>query len=156
MKYSVDKYYVFSAVLVVISLIIFFNPKVKSFFTSKANFNTRTIFAKLDSEKLNEQVKYTFIKVKQDQKLYLEIYVHMNHGLEIIEKLILEGEHDAHIILKDRTSNLLISNVDRDPDLEIIAPTYDKRMRPILNVFKYDKEMEEFKRVNTSLNKPIL
>jgi hypothetical protein len=88
--------------------------------------------------------------------MFLEVFVNMNHGLELIETLNLDGEFDAFLMLKERTSNLLITNIDRDDDLEIIAPTYDRRMKPILNVFKYDSNLEEFRRVNSKFSKPIL
>ena len=151
-----NKYYLSSFALLLISLFLFFNPNVQNYSEEKSRSKDREILSKIETSKLNDQIKFTLIKVKHNQKLFLEIYGHMNHGLELIETLNLDGSFDAFLMLKDRTSNLIISNIDGDPGLEIIAPTYDKRMKPILNVYKYDSQMEKIKKVNTKHNKPIL
>jgi hypothetical protein len=151
-----NKYHLISFLFLALSLFLFFNPKIQSFFNQLSKSNERVVLSKIETTKLNDQLKFTIIKIKQSQRLYLEIYAHMNHGLELLEKLILDGEFDAYLMLKDRSSNLVISNVDGDTNLEIVAPTYDKRMRPILNVFKYDSQMEEFRKVNSKFSKPIL
>lgn len=116
----------------------------------------RTVLAKIETSKLNNQIKLSILKIKQNNKVFLEVYGQLNHGLELIDTLKLEGEYDAYILIKDQTSNLAIANVDRDVDLEIIAPTYNRRMKPILNVYKYDSRLEEFRKVNTKFTKPIL
>ena len=148
----INKYYLISLLLLVVSLILFFNPKVQNFFKEISESKGRLVLSKLETNKLNDQLKFTIIKIKHEQKLYLEIYAHMNHGLELMEKLNLDGEFDAYLLLKDRSSNLIISNIDGDANLEIVAPTYDKRMKPILNVFKYDSQMEEFRKVNSKFS----
>lgn len=155
-KLLFNKYYLTSFTLLLISLFLFFNPRVQKYFENRSRSNDRMVLSKIETSKLNNQIKFTLIKVTHNQKLSLEIYGEMNHGLELIETLHLDGAFDAYLMLKDRTSNLIISNIDGDPGLEIIAPTYDKHMKPILNVFKYDSQMEEFKKVNTKHNKPIL
>lgn len=116
----------------------------------------RSILSKIETTKLNTQIKLTLLKIKQNNKVFIEVYGHLNHGLELIETLKLDGEYDAYILIKDQTSNLSIANIDRDSDLEIIAPTYNKRMKPILNIYKYDSNLEEFRKVNTDFTKPIL
>ncbi len=150
------KYYLISLVFLFISLFLFFNSNVQNYFKKINVGSSRQVLSKIQTKKLNPDLELTLIKVKSQQKIYLEVYANMNHGLELIEKLNLDGEFDAYVMLKDRTTNLLISNIDRDEDLEIIAPTYDRRMRPILNVYKYDKVMEEFKKVNSKFSKPML
>lgn len=151
-----NKYYIASIILLLFSLFLFFNPTVQNYFKSISENESRVVLSKIKTKKLNDQIELTLIKVKHQQKIYLEIYAHMNHGLELIEKITLDGEFDAYVILKDRTTNLMISNIDRTNDLEIIAPTYDRRMKPILNVYKYDSAMEEFRKVNSKFSKPIL
>ncbi len=151
-----NKAYVASLILLLVSLFLFFNPSVQNYFKSISENENRVVLSKIRTKKLNDQLELTLIKVKHQQKIYLEIYAHMNHGLELIERITLDGEFDAYVILKDRTTNFMISNIDRTKDLEILAPTYDRRMKPILNVYKYDNVMEEFKKVNSKFSKPIL
>lgn len=153
---KINIYYAISIVLLIFSIFIFFNTKINVYFSQFSRSSNREVLSKIETTQLNSQMKLTLVKVKQNQKMYLEVFVHMNHGLELIETLTLDGEFDAFLMLKERTSNLLISNIDREPDLEIIAPTYDRRMKPILNVFKYDSNLEEFRRVNSKFSKPIL
>lgn len=147
--------YLISIALLIFSLFIFFNENVQNFFKSYSENSSRVVLSKLTTKKLNYDLELTLIKIKQQQKIFIEIYAQMNHGLELMDTLQLDGEFDAYVILKDRTTNFLISNIDRDPGLEIIAPTYDRRMKPILNVYKYDQAMEEFKKVNSKFTKPI-
>lgn len=149
-------YYIISGLLLCISIFMFFSPSINDYFKGFSQSKKRLVLSKIETNSLNNQIKLTLIKVKQDQKLALEIYAHMNHGLELIETLSLDGTFDAYLSLNDRTSNLLISNIDGDPGLEVIIPTYDSSMRPILNVYKYDSNLEEFKKVNTKDAKPIL
>ncbi len=156
MKFKFNYYFLSSILLLILSLVLFFNPKFKRFINTSLNTNSREILAKIETKELHPQLNLTLIKIKQNQKLFLEVYAQMNHGLELIEKLNLDGEFDAFLMLKERTSNLLISNIDRDSDLEIIVPTYNYKMKPILNVFKYNSNLEEFRKVNSKYSKPIL
>ncbi len=150
------KSYIISFLLLTLSLFLFFNSNTQNFFNRNIKNMGRTVLAKIETSKLNNQIKLSILKIKQNNKVFLEVYGQLNHGLELIDTLKLEGEYDAYILIKDQTSNLAIANVDRDVDLEIIAPTYNRRMKPILNVYKYDSRLEEFRKVNTKFTKPIL
>lgn len=155
-RIQLSKHYLISGALLVVSFAIFFNTKAVNYINSFTKAEGREVLSTIETLKLNPDLKMTLVKVKENKNLFLEVFVHMNHGLELIETLNLDGEFDAYLILKDRTSNLIIKNIDREPDLEIVAPTYDRQMKPVLNVFKYDLNLEEFRRVDSKYSKPIL
>lgn len=153
---KMNKLYLASIVVIALSLILLFNHNLFNDLRDQKNSKKRTILSKVETTNLNKQLKLTILKIKKNNQMFLEVYGHLNHGLELMETLNLDGKFDAKIILKNQTTNLFITNVDRTEDLEILAPTYSRDMRPILNIFKYDPNFEEFKRVNTKSNKPIL
>lgn len=151
------KYHIASVFLLALSLTIYFNPKLNTYLLARAQKDKRTVLAKIITQKLNPHSQFTLLKIKNKDQIWLEVYEESEtQDIELISKLSLEGSFDAHIFLKDKATNLAIANIDRDSELEIISPTYNRKMEPILNVFKYDRVMEEFKKVNTNKNKPLL
>ena len=149
-------YYILSFLFLFFSLFIYFHSPSRSFIKNLSENNRRHILSKIITSKLNNSMEIGIFKIKKHDQIWLEIYKNPLTEFKLIDTLKLEGKFDAHITIEDQSSNLVIANIDGDKEYEIVAPTYNKKMKPILNVFKYDPVLKEFKRINTKNSKPIL
>lgn len=148
---------VISILLACLGVFIYTNKTSRSFIAQIGTSTERKILASVETERLNGPFPFKIFKIKEGKSLWLEIYfVHSKDGqenpeqAELHKKLPLQGEFDGHIVIQEQASNLALANIDNDKELEIIAPTYDRSMTPILNIYKYDPILEEFSAVNSS------
>lgn len=115
--------------------------KVKSLFT-KSN---RVILAKVTSFYGTEQSKFLILKVKEPTGLEIEIYEMTEGGQQVFrQKFDLAQDTDAYITLDKNTTNLALSDVDKDGLLDILAPSVDRNGNLRFNTFRYNSELKMF------------
>ncbi len=146
-----------STLLTALAIFMYLNPKARSFINEWGGGSQRTILASIETTTLRGPHPFKILKIKEGPELWLEVYflISDEDGIlqnELHKKLNLRGAFDGHILIQERASNLAIANIDSDRDLEILAPTYDRSMSPILNIYKYDPILEEFKLLDPSQN----
>lgn len=149
-------YYILSSLFLSISLFLYFSPLSRNFFETFSKSKESYVLSKIITSKVKKSTELGIFKIKKHGQIWLEIYKNPLTELELIESFKLDGVFDAHIVLKDQSSNLIIANIDEDKEYEILAPTYNKKMKPILNIFKYDSLLKDFKRINTQNSKLFL
>lgn len=118
---------------------------VKDFFSS----SQRQVLSKVQARISGNGPLITVIKVKQGDSLYLETYKRDLDGqLTPLSRIPLHDSRDGHFILNGNATNLALTDMDNNGDLEIVAPTYDEQLIPRLNIFKFNADTESFERVN--------
>jgi len=110
---------------------------------------SRVVLAKADADLTGDGFQVAVIKVKTADTLALEIFeTRAETGrIQFVKRIILPQKRDAYFNFHGHTSNLVMADVDNDKQLEIIAPTFDDDLIPHLNVYKYDVESKDFRRV---------
>lgn len=139
-----------STLLTALAIFIYLNPHSRKMISDWGGSKQRTVLASIETTTLRGPHPFKILKIKEGSDLWLEVYFLMQNQdghieNELHKKLTLKGAFDGHILIQERASNLAIANIDADQDLEILAPTYDRSMTPILNIYKYDPILEEFK-----------
>lgn len=116
------------------------NRVKESFF--KAN---RVVLAKINTYYGIEQREYLILKIKDEAGLQIEIYEINNDGGQAFkQKFELTQDSDAYITLDKNTTNLALSDVDKDGVLDILAPSVDRNGNLRLNAFRFNLEFNSF------------
>ncbi|HEY1078908.1 MAG TPA: hypothetical protein VGE46_02390 [Bdellovibrio sp.] len=63
-----------------------------------------------------------------------------------MSKIPLFDARDGHVLMQGNATNLAITDVDKDGQLEIVVPTYDDQSVPRLNIFRYNPLNKAFDR----------
>lgn len=108
----------------------------------KAN---RVVLAKINTYYGVEQNEYLILKIKDESGLQIEIYELQKDGTQIFkQKFELTQDSDAYITLDKNTTNLALSDVDKDGQLDILAPSVDRNGNLRLNAFRFNLEFNSF------------
>lgn len=117
----------------------------------------RRVLATLDLEVGDdEKVKtITVLKVAEGGSLFLEFYQRrtlfleseaagLESQIEKIQKIQLANPFDGYVSFIDRATNLGAMNLDGDPRLEILVPTFSRDLVAALDVVKYNPGLNSF------------
>lgn len=108
----------------------------------KAN---RVILAKVNTFYGVDQREYLILKIKDESGLQIEIYEMLKDGTQSFkQKFELTQDSDAYITLDKNTTNLALSDVDKDGLLDILAPSVDRNGNLRLNAFRFNLEFNSF------------
>lgn len=130
--------------LITVAVIPSFRTGIKVFFANPS----RNVLAKVTGSVGREGPQVTILKIESNGSLSLEIYNNSNEGQVLLSKIPLSEARDGYFLLKGNATNLAITDVDSDGNLEVVAPTYDDQMVPRLNIFRYNPMTSSFDRVN--------
>lgn len=129
--------------LVTVAVVPSLRTKVKESLVS----SDREVIAKVSGLLTAEGPQVTVLKIRSLNALTLEVYTQDSEGgLNLLAKIPLFEVRDGHFFLKGNATNLALTDVDKDGNLEIVAPTYDDQMVPRLNIFRYNKNANSFDR----------
>lgn len=135
----------FAMALITIAVIPNLRSKIKDTLISE----NREIIAKASGNLDALGPKVTVLKIKNKNSLSLEVYSTDESGAQILlAKIPLFEVRDGYFMLQGNATNLAITDVDKDGNLEIVAPTYDEQMVPRLNIFKYNPSTRGFDRMS--------
>lgn len=121
-------------------------PQYRDQFRQKMISSKRQLLAKINGRLSADYPQVTILKVKENDKLFVEIY-DMRKGPEtpeLIQKIELSDHRDGYIQFRQSSTNLLLIDATGDPTMEIVAPTYDEQMNPHLNIFRFVMESKTF------------
>ncbi len=121
--------------------------RVKDLFQNQ----NRHILAKVSGQLSQGGIQLTVLKISTSDGLSLEIYSsdQVSESPMLIAKLQLSERRDAYFSFQGNATNLALTDVDNDGNLEIIAPTYDDQMVARLNIFKYNDSIKSFERMQS-------
>lgn len=132
---------VFALVAAVLSSIPAVQNKIKPFFSK----DPRIVLAKINAFFGVEQNEYLILKIKDTYGIQIEIYDAKDESKPVFkQKFELSQDSDAYITLDKNTTNLALSDVDKDGQLDIIAPSVDRNGNLRLNTFRYNFELQYF------------
>ncbi len=134
-----------SVCLAVLTLI----PTSREFIRSVIVTNSRSVLAKADADITGQGMKVSVIKVRTSDTIALEIFENEGDSLKLkfVKRLVLPEKRDAYFNFRGNATNLVVTDVDGDGTLEIVAPTFDENLIPRLNVYKFDPERHDFIRL---------
>jgi hypothetical protein len=125
-------------------------PSLREKFKAALIPDGREILAKVSGNISAQGPHITVLKLKTKNALSLEVYDSTNKDeMLFLEKIPLEELRDGYVSIKGNATNLGLTDVDKDGNTEIVAPTFDDQMIPRLNVFKYIEATKSFERINS-------
>ncbi|MDG0814811.1 hypothetical protein [Bdellovibrio svalbardensis] len=136
---------VLAMALTTVAVIPSLRTKVKEAFSVE----DREILAKVSGKIGAQGPRVTVLKIKGHNSLSLEVYdLDAQEGTALLAKIPLAESRDGYFSLQGNATNLALTDVDSDGQMEIVAPTYDDQMVPRLNIFKYNAATKSFDRVS--------
>ncbi len=107
---------------------------------------TRKILAKITSFYGVEQTQLLLLKVKDAEGIRIEIFeIDKNTSAQIFkQKFDLFQDSDAYVTIDKNSTNLALSDVDKDGQLDILAPTVDRNGNLRLNTFRFNSDLKMF------------
>lgn len=124
-------------------------PASREFIRSAIISNSRTVLAKVEADLTGKGLKVAVVKVQTADTIALEIFENDgNEGkLKFVKRIVLPEKRDAYFNFRGNATNLVVTDVDNDGELEIVAPTFDQNLVPRLNVYKFDSSVHDFLRL---------
>jgi hypothetical protein len=124
-------------------------PTSREFIRSVIISNSRTILAKAEADLTGHGMRVAVIKVRTADSLALEVFENDGDSqkLRFVKRIVLPEKRDAYFNFRGNATNLVVTDVDSDGQLEIVSPTFDENLVPRLNVYKYDPESKDFIRL---------
>jgi hypothetical protein len=145
-KNNKKKYLIALVVVAAVTAIASAFPSVQNQFKMLISQGEREILAKITGFYGVDQNEYLILKIKDASGLQIEIYERLKGGTSqsFKQKFDLVQDSDAYITLDRNTTNLALSDVDKDGQLEILAPSVDRNGNLRLNSFRYNAEYNTF------------
>ena len=85
------------------------------------------------------------IKKRFKNNIYLEFLNQLPDGSSrFINSIQLKGKYESYFEYWGKTFSLALLDADGDSQLDVIAPTTDKFLKPHINVISYSKESKKF------------
>ncbi|MEQ1722437.1 MAG: hypothetical protein ABL930_04625 [Pseudobdellovibrio sp.] len=131
---------ILALVAAILSSIPAVQVRIKPFFSSES----RLVLAKINAFFGVEQTEYLILKIKDPFGIHIEIYESKNEKTIFKQKFELLQDTDAYITLDKNSTNLALSDVDKDGQLDILAPSVDHNGNLRLNTFRYNFELQQF------------
>lgn len=130
----------------IVTSFVLLNPKVRSELTNLFFNRKRVVLAQMEMDFGNQ--KYKVIKVSGVQGLSIEIYKYTDEGSLLVDSQVLTDKKDGFYKFEDEKYNLFLKDINGDGYSEIVTPTVDKNMRGRLNVFLFDPDTEQLRKVS--------
>lgn len=111
----------------------------------------RQILAKTTGLLTPEGPFVTVFKIREKEDLFVEVYQTASNdpsSQELLAKLSLPEGRDGYFSFQGNATNLVLSDMDRDGALDVIAPTFDEQMTARLHVFRFNRVTKSFERLS--------
>lgn len=135
---------VIAMAMISIAVIPSLRTNIKDFFT----FSGRIVIAKVSGNLGAQGPQVTILKIQNKGTLGLEIFTDTPEGQILMTKIPMTDVRDGYFLHQGNATNLAITDIDKDGNVEIVAPTYDDQMIPRLNIFRYNPLTKSVERVN--------
>jgi maltose-binding protein MalE len=126
----------------VLSSLTSVQKKLSPFFEN----SSRNVLAKVSTFYGLDQYQILILKVKDNQGIQIEIYeIDAKTSAQILkQKFDLSQDSDAYVTIDKNSTNLALSDVDKDGQLDILAPSVDRNGNLRLNTFRYNSDLKNF------------
>ena len=106
----------------------------------------RKVLARLSGFYGVMQTEYLILKIKNESGLQIEIYEKPKDGSAQTFKQMFEllQDTDAYITIDKNSTNLALSDVNQDGQMEILAPSVDRNGNLRLNSFHFNNQFNTF------------
>ncbi len=104
----------------------------------------RVIISRVNAYFGVEQIEFLILKVKDANGLIIEIYEIQSAAPVFKQKFELIQDKDAYLTLDKNTTNLALSDVDKDGHVDVVAPSVDRNGNLRLNTYKYNFDLKMF------------
>jgi hypothetical protein len=133
-------------VIAVLTAIASSMPSVQNTFREAFLSPERQVLARLTGFYGIAQTEYLILKIKDESGLQIEIFEKPNDGSpqKFKQKFELIQDTDAYITIDKSSTNLALSDVNKDGQLEILAPSVDRNGNLRLNSFQFNSEFNTF------------
>ena len=121
-------------------------PAVQNQVRQLLTSSDRVILARVNAYLGADQKEFLILKIKDNSGLLLEIYeIRKEDSKQIFKQnFLLSQDSEAYITLDKNTTNLALSDVDKDGQPDILAPSVDRNGNLRLNTFRYNQDLEQF------------
>jgi hypothetical protein len=121
-------------------------PAVQNYTKALFNKPERHILAKVTGYYGTNQNEYLILKLKDEFGIQIEIYETNKETSQQIfkQKFELTQDTDAYITLDKNTTNLALFDVDKDGQLDVLAPSVDRNGNLRLNSFRFNADLNSF------------
>jgi len=121
-------------------------PAVQNYAKSLLSKPERHILAKVTGYYGTNQNEYLILKLKDEFGIQIEIYETDKETSQQIfkQRFELTQDTDAYITLDRNTTNLALSDVDKDGQLDVLAPSVDRNGNLRLNSFRFNPDLNSF------------
>lgn len=160
-RFSFRSVYLVLGLCWLIVLVMFGNASwrnsIRQFFVG----SDRKVLASLNEDLTKTGQMISVIKVREKGLLYLEFYSQKKASegeetaesleksdqsiVELIQKLQMPNSIDGYVTFMGQASNLAVANLDDDPILELLVPSFNLEFAPFLDVVKYNTAEKRFK-----------
>jgi hypothetical protein len=119
-----------------------FQNQLRKIFTS----SDRVILARINAYFGVDQKEFLILKIKDASGLLIEVYEITKEESKQLYKqnFLLSQDSEAYITIDKNTTNLALSDVDKDGQADILAPSVDRNGNLRLNTFRYNSELQQF------------
>jgi hypothetical protein len=135
------------SVVVGITLLIALVPSWRAGFQNLMWAQDRVILAKTQGHLNPRGPNLTVFKIRTKEGLFIEIYKGNDTETEKIGQHPLEGSQDGYFNIHSQASNLVLTDVDEDGYMDIVAPTFDELQQARMNIFRYDTDAQTYVRM---------
>lgn len=106
----------------------------------------RIVLAKVSTYYGVEQQQFLILKVRDGQGIQIEIYEIdlKTNAQNFKQKFDLSQDADAYVTIDRNSTNLALSDVDKDGILDILAPSVDRNGNLRLNTFRFNLDTKSF------------
>lgn len=141
-----NKLYIIALLVIAVTIAVLSSvPSVQNKTRALFTKDTRQILAKVNSFYGANQTEYLILKIKDAYGIQIEIYETKEKTQQSLkQKFELAQDSDAYITIDKNTTNLALSDVDKDGQLDIVAPSVDRNGNLRLNTFRYNAEFSSF------------
>lgn len=107
---------------------------------------SRSVLAKITASFPAEDLKFLILKVQASAGLQIEVYEFNSvTGTQIFkQKFDLPLDSDAYVTIDKNSANLVLSDIDHDGNLDILAPSVDRNGNLRLNTFRFNSDLKMF------------
>lgn len=159
-KEPISTNYTFRAFLLALVLCLlvllsaFFIPKWRERLQFLVSGDDRKILAMLVEDLDRNGNPVSIFKVSEKGALFIEVYstktpealanTLQSRSFELIQKIELPGTVDGFVSFMGEATNLAVANLDNDPYLELIIPSYNFEFVASLDIIKYNPGTKKF------------
>ena len=142
------KFFVFSCFLIFcvgIQYIFIFHPLIGKKWIRKIKNERPQILQVVETSLLEMNMDIKILKKRYRGSIYLEFLSKTDGSFRLINSVDLPGRYNGFLEYQKGTISLGTIDQNGDGRLEIIAPTFDKFLRPHFNIVFYHPELHKFK-----------